>query len=176
MDSSDNPYASSSSTLIEANESIFVLASRLNRLMASLIDSVVSLLICIPTLYLFCYFAFGSGFFDEFLAKATSGSSYLYYLTASLLYYLSYFFLNGEFLLLRGQTIGKSLFGIKIETEEGKLPSLKKHLPIRYGIFFFIGAIPVIGGLLSIANILFIFTPDKKCIHDRLAKTRVVVV
>jgi uncharacterized RDD family membrane protein YckC len=36
------------------------------------------------------------------------------------------------------------------------------------------GQIPVVGQIFSFINILFIFTKEKRCIHDLVAKTKVV--
>lgn len=53
-------------------------------------------------------------------------------------------------------------------------PSVQKHLLVRYAVYFGLGYVPVIGGLLSIGNVLFVFRSDKRCVHDLVAKTMVV--
>jgi uncharacterized RDD family membrane protein YckC len=46
---------------------------------------------------------------------------------------------------------------------------LKRSLPITL-----FSLIPVIGGLLGLANIGFIFRKDRRCLHDIIAGTKVV--
>jgi uncharacterized RDD family membrane protein YckC len=45
---------------------------------------------------------------------------------------------------------------------------------IRGIVNWIIGAVPMFGGLYSIADVLFIFGKDRRCLHDLLAGTRVV--
>ena len=82
---------------------------------------------------------------------------------------------NGKFLLESGQTIGKKVLKIKIVDLNDELPS-KVHLLKRYGLYFGLGQIPVIGQWLSIINILFVFGKEKRCLHDYVGKTRVIKV
>jgi uncharacterized RDD family membrane protein YckC len=82
--------------------------------------------------------------------------------------------LNGKLLLKKGQTIGKRALGIKIVTLSDELPSFKKHLLKRYGLYFALGHIPLIGQLLSTINVLIIFSKQKRCGHDIVADTKVV--
>ena len=35
-------------------------------------------------------------------------------------------------------------------------------------------AIPKVGGVLALADILFVFRDDRRCLHDQIAGTRVV--
>jgi uncharacterized RDD family membrane protein YckC len=72
-------------------------------------------------------------------------------------------------------SIIKRTLGIKIVTLSGGLPSLKEHLLKKYCIYFFLGCIPLIGQLLSMVNIAIIFGKQKRCGHDLVAGTKVVV-
>jgi hypothetical protein len=45
---------------------------------------------------------------------------------------------------------------------------------LRDGVVRLIGLIPGIGTLFGRANILFIFSADQRCLHDRIAGTRVI--
>jgi hypothetical protein len=44
----------------------------------------------------------------------------------------------------------------------------------RYVSQWLMGMVPVIGILLRLADVLAIFREDKRCIHDHLAKTKVI--
>lgn len=74
-----------------------------------------------------------------------------------------------------GQTIGKKIVGIRIVDQEGKLPGLRTLLYRRYLPIYLLDAVPVVGGILVIADFLFIFRADRRCLHDMLAGTRVVM-
>jgi uncharacterized RDD family membrane protein YckC len=83
--------------------------------------------------------------------------------------------LHGYFLARNGQTIGKRLVStrvVSVATEEkASLTQLivVRHLPIALA-----GAVPVVGGILPLVDALFIFGKDRRCLHDRIAGTRVV--
>ncbi len=81
--------------------------------------------------------------------------------------------INGKLLICNGQTIGKKALGIKIVDTNGNLPE-KQHLIKRYGVYFLPGQIPVIGQIISLINVLFIFGPEKRCLHDLLGDTIVI--
>ncbi len=78
-------------------------------------------------------------------------------------------------LVTRGQTIGKKLLGIKIVTYPDEAnPGFVKVWLLRSFVNGLIGAIPMVGGLYSLVDVLFIFREDKRCIHDLIAGTQVV--
>ena len=79
-------------------------------------------------------------------------------------------------LTTRGQTVGKKLLNIKIVTfEDGSNPGFVKVFLLRILVNGLIGAVPLLGAAYSLADILFIFRDDQRCIHDLLAGTTVVV-
>ncbi|WP_193212212.1 RDD family protein [Luteolibacter marinus] len=83
--------------------------------------------------------------------------------------------INFKFLRDQGQTIGKKAVGTRIVTMDDRNPSLGDLIVKRYGAFTLAGLIPVIGGFIGLANSLAIFGRDKRCLHDYLAGTKVVV-
>jgi len=86
-----------------------------------------------------------------------------------------YFLLNGYLLYMKGQTLGKKIMKIKIIQLNGELPPLFKIYGIRYFAINLIYSIPIIGTLFQIVDVLFIFRNDRRCIHDFLAGTKVIV-
>jgi len=141
------------------------LASRWQRLWASLIDTLSILLITVPAMLLTTGF---SG------ASDGSDPSFGYTLFIGLLGISFFFFINRKLLTEHGQTIGKMVLGIKIVDLDGNLPGVMQHLLPRYATFLLPGYIPVVGQFFALINVLFIFAQDKRCIHDHVAKTRVV--
>ena len=99
-----------------------------------------------------------------------------------------YYLLNGYLLATRGQTIGKLVLGIQIVNRATcKLISLPRivlvrDLPITLPILITM-LLAVFGehdlgnitaALLPIVDGLFIFTASRRCLHDRIANTKVV--
>lgn len=140
-------------------------ASRWDRLWASLIDSLIMMVVVIPVMYF-------TGGFDG-ISEGVQPSLW-YSLFMSLLGIGVFFLINWKLLSVSGQTIGKRTIGIKIVTLTGNLPGVKEHLLKRYGVYFLLGQVPIVGGFLSIANTLFIFGKQKRCGHDFVAGTKVV--
>ena len=86
-----------------------------------------------------------------------------------------FYFLNRKSLINDGQTMGKSILKIKIVNADYTSAS-EQTLLKRYSILFLPSAIPFVGAWISAINCLFIFTKDKRCIHDIMTKTIVVDV
>ena len=83
--------------------------------------------------------------------------------------------LNGMLLAKHGQTIGKAIIGVKIVDTQQNAVGFAKLYVLRYLTIVFISMIPVVGSLLNLLNILFIFGKERRCLHDRIAGTIVVV-
>jgi len=140
-------------------------ASRWKRLWASLIDGLIMMLIVMPVMYL-------TGGFDG--VSEGIQPSFGYSLMLGLFGIAVFIVINGKLLSKNGQTIGKRILGIKIVTLSGELPGIKKHLLKRYGVYFLLGQIPIMGQILSLINVLIIFGKPRRCGHDFVAGTAVV--
>jgi uncharacterized RDD family membrane protein YckC len=88
--------------------------------------------------------------------------------------FIIFFLLHGFLLQQYGQTLGKRIMGIAIVTMDNQKPAFMLLIIQRYLSQWIIGMVPVIGIFLRLADILAIFRPDKRCIHDHIAKTKVV--
>ncbi len=93
--------------------------------------------------------------------------------------------INGYLLHRSGQTVGKKLLGMRIVDRHGDKPGLFRLVGLRYVPFPLIwtlwwsglfGMMSVVVMLYFPANYLFIFREDRRCIHDLIAGTRVVLV
>ena len=85
--------------------------------------------------------------------------------------------INGYLLVMRGQTVGKLMLGIRIvDSATGGKVSAAKVLGLRYIVFYGLQIIPVLGmrELVSFFDAVFIFRDDRRCLHDLLAGTKVV--
>ena len=136
-------------------------ATRSDRFVAAMIDAIIGIISITPVIY---YFGFDSLISPTLLFLA---GLFIYglFTTAILHGYLLYYY---------GQTIGKNYMSIRIENLDGtqaKLSTIyfKRMLPMQL-----LGLIPALGQVISgVINPLFIFSKDKRCLHDYLAKTKV---
>jgi len=78
-------------------------------------------------------------------------------------------------LATRSQSIGKYLMNTKIYDYETDEPAgFVKCFLLRVIVNGLIGAVPCIGPIYNIVDILFIFGEEHRCLHDQLAGTYVV--
>jgi uncharacterized RDD family membrane protein YckC len=76
-----------------------------------------------------------------------------------------------------GQTLGKWIVGIRmVDFDTGGPVPLGRLILVRYLPVQVVAAIPIIGRILPIVDVLFIFSADQRCVHDHLAGTKVVQV
>ncbi len=141
------------------------LAGRWLRLFGAIIDAILAFLVVIPVLLM-----------TDYMEYAMSGVIPLVYqLAIPAVAILSYAVLHGYFLAASGQTIGKKLVGIRIvSVSDGLNPGFLKILGLRFTPMTIVAQLPVIGAILGLVNILFIFGPEKRCLHDYIAGTRVI--
>jgi uncharacterized RDD family membrane protein YckC len=77
-------------------------------------------------------------------------------------------------LTTRGQSIGKIVLGIRIIKQDGGSPGFVRAALLRWIVPGLIGAIPYLGLIVSLVDVLFIFGPEQRCLHDLIAGTIVV--
>jgi len=145
------------------NTQQFILASRMKRLFARLLDGVFGLVSALVPGFVLTFLSDGNFNPESFLLGAVVGIIcfviYQWYLLAT-----------------TAQTIGKKYLKIKIVNKNGEQAGFFVNVLLREWLMGLIGIIPAIGGIIQIVNILFIFRDDRKCIHDLIAGTVVVSV
>lgn len=162
-----NPYAAPTARVVDEETAELVKSSRLVRLGAVLLDSAV---IVVPAIVL----AIAIPGFSTQKTGSTGGADILFgVLGLGLLAFFGY-----QLYLLHkyGQTVGKRMLGIKIVRGDGSRAGLGRIFALRYFVPGLIGAIPFVGFIFSLADPLFIFGEEKRCIHDMIADTIVVDV
>jgi uncharacterized RDD family membrane protein YckC len=88
----------------------------------------------------------------------------------------SFLLINGYLLATRGQTVGKVVAGTRIvSVSDGKIIPLWKIVFLRLLPIWVINYVPIIGSFFGLADSLFVFRKDRRCIHDWIAGTKVVV-
>ena len=150
---------------IDVEQATIDLASRWKRLGGALIDAIIELAILFPVMIIM-------GIWEESLrGEGLTLSQQAVYFAIALAVFLA---LNGYLLYTKGQTIGKTVVKTKIVDLSGNLPPFGKLLVLRYLIPWLIAAIPIVGGLFELVNVLFIFGSERRCVHDYIAGTRVI--
>ena len=165
--SKENLYAPPEANLVvPADESLgSELASRWMRLWGVCIDGLVSIAILGPVMYF-------TGYWDRAMANDISIIEASLY---GLLGLALYFVVNGYLLSKKGQTVGKLLVRTKIvSVETDEIIPLWKVIVLRYLPMGVAAQIPVVGSFFALANGLFIYRKDKRCIHDLIAGTKVI--
>ena len=162
-----NPYSSPAAAVADiAPVGAQELAGRGLRLGGAIIDGLILLAILLPLMFVGGYF---SGMMSgQEPALATK-------LMWAVMGFVLFVLVQGYPLSQSGQTWGKKALKMKIVDLEGRQPSFatligKRYLPVQA-----IGLVPYLGGLFGLVNVLFIFGEERRCIHDLIAGTRVVM-
>ncbi|MBC9251289.1 hypothetical protein A9179_13520 [Pseudomonas alcaligenes] len=167
MEPSQNPYQAPQAVLQEHSAEQPLLASRGARLGAVLIDTVLLALVTVPV-----------AIFDGTFSAAQQGiePSLGQQLISLLVGLVAFVLIHGYLLKNYGQTVGKRLLNIAIVDLQGQVPDFVPMVAKRYVLLWVLASIPLLGGLLALADCLSIFRGDRRCFHDLVAATRVVVV
>lgn len=75
----------------------------------------------------------------------------------------------------RGQSLGKKWLHIRIVKLDGSLPGFVNGVLLRAWLMSLITNIPYIGGLVGLVDPLLIFGQERRCLHDLIASTQVIV-
>jgi len=174
-----NPYASTATEPLAArpmpDSTGDELAGRFTRFVSALIDGVILMMILLPVQY-------ATGFMARASAQVAGiGESF----AMSLLGIGVMLALNGYLLFKRGQTIGKVLTKIQIvDFQSGLLlPFMKVYvyrylwtLPIAIVVILIPGVMDdMLFNLLILIDALLIFGADRRCLHDLIAGSKVVL-
>ncbi len=166
-----NPYAAPVAQVTEPVDFGFAKAGRMQRLLAVIIDSTVIVVPIILAIALPAY--------QDYVKRAggTTGASsalpaaMLVALGVLLLGYVAY---QLYWLWKNGQTLGKKIMKIKIVRVDGSRASFPRLLFLRAMVPGIVGNIPLLGPVLTLIDLLFIFGEPKRCAHDYLADTIVI--
>ncbi|PKO85761.1 MAG: hypothetical protein CVU18_18420 [Betaproteobacteria bacterium HGW-Betaproteobacteria-12] len=74
-----------------------------------------------------------------------------------------------------GQTIGKRAMRLRIVTfSEASNPGFAKAVLIRWWLISLLCTIPYLGWMFWLADGLFMFRQERRCLHDLIADTKVI--
>lgn len=173
---SANPYAAPTAVVRDLRDAgQIVLASRLSRLGAALLDSAI---VVVPAIVA----AIALPAYQDYAARASGsapapggmGVGMSIFLVACLLGMVALGVYQLVLLYRHGQTLGKKIVGIRIVRPDGSRASFPRVLLLRYLVPTLVGAIPLVGPFFTLVDLLFIFGEERRCLHDRIADTIVV--
>lgn len=151
----------------EKNVETLELATKWSRVGASFIDGFIILIVTVPMIYFM-------GGFDGLSQDPPVQAPLSMQLLVAFLGISFYAAINWKLLEAKGQSIGKRALNIRIVYLDGTQASRKDILVKRYCPYVLFSYIPFVGAFVSLANVLFIFGKQRRCLHDRLAGTKVV--
>lgn len=150
------------------------LAGRGIRLLAAIIDGILSMLFALPGLVMLSTRlvasggrmpAFGTPAFDSTLSA----------MGVILVGWIILMIIQCWLLTTRGQTVGKKLMGIRIvRFSDDANPGFVHAVLLRAVVVTILDNIPWLGLLFWLVDCCFIFREDRRCIHDLIADTRVI--
>lgn len=165
----NNPYAAPAARVVDAVvDGAPMLAERMTRLGAVILDGVFALIALLP---MFIDIFRAAGGLQAGMANPDYGALSM----VGAVLFLGLFVYNLVLLARNGQTLGKKILGIKIVRTDGSKAGLGRIFWLRMVLNAVIGVVPVLGVIYQIADPLFIFGDARRCLHDRLADTIVVV-
>ena len=158
-----NPYASPKAAVMHAGSGGGAeLAARSQRLVAAIID------------YLVFFVPLGVALVPMFMASGRMATGVIAGLLAGGLAFLAIVIRNCLLLARNGQTIGKKAVGIRVVRTDDSDAGFTRLFFLRGGLTWLLAAIPGIGNLYALIDVLFIFREDRRCLHDLIADTKVV--
>ena len=163
----NNPFLPPKANLEEGGQDSVELASRGQRLLAAIVDAIIGMAFGIPLMFLM-------GTWSS--VKTGVQPPWPLLLGTSAIAFCVFMLVHGYFLKTAGQTVGKKLVGIRIVDLSNELPAFGKLLGARYLPISLVSLVPVVGNILPMIDVLFILGSERRCVHDRIAGTRVVRV
>lgn len=164
--SEQNPYTAPESDVHVEVPGEHELASRWLRLGGAIIDGLIIGLAFWAIMYVFYWEAATTG-------TLSLADNVILALGGSVVFLL----INGYLLHSSGQTVAKRLLGMRIvSVHDGKILPLGRLFALRYLPVQLAPYVPILGPIFGLVNVLFIFGSEKRCIHDYMAGTRVVLV
>ena len=170
----ENPYAPPTSDVNAGQGPVPAegqLAERGTRLVAAIVDGLLYLVAAVPALIA----GFQSGAFREggstaiFRAFASGALGVL-----SAVAWVGLIIFQAYLIATTGQSIAKRWLRIKIVKVDGSPLNFVSGVLVRNWLIVVLQQIPVLNAILPLADALFIFRQDRRCIHDLIAGTKVV--
>jgi len=175
MNEPRNPYAAPRAEVadIDPSGAGLKLASRSRRLVGATIDTLLLVPVAIPVSFALAA-VIGIDLWASEAELDRLSEDPLFERLCELASVVGFYLLNGWLLVTRGQTLGKLILGMRIVHPDGSRVSAPRVLGLRYGVTMLISCVPVVGIWVWFVNVLWIFGPQRRCLHDLLANTIVI--
>ncbi len=149
------------------------LAALGDRLAGSIIDGLITTVVYLPVYFILLAIAVSLGGLDG--DGAGLFTSIILIVGAVVILVACFLAINGHLLSSRGQTVGKYVMRMQIQTDsDSRIPEFWPMFFKRYVALWALGMIPYIGALVGIIDALAVFRQSRKCLHDEIAGTKVV--
>lgn len=148
----------------------YPLASIMARLIASIVDGILSVVSIVAGLYFMLWLS-KHGYIvlprqEQINNNQIGLSVYISFFSfLSILTLVQWYLLSSS-----GQTIGKKLCMIRIVTQSGQTPGFVRAVVLRNWVRHLMSCIP----FFSLIDVLFIFSDSRRCLHDWFAGTKVI--
>ena len=175
-DSHHNPYSPPTTIDLEVASNIEYprLASRVLRLGATLLDNIFVVVAVLPVLLSEPFRDLMLASEDDEIGEFAVEQMDLILLGVTVILGIGLLIWNLILLDRNGQTLGKLCCGIKIVRTDYTKASFSRVFWLRAVVNALFTAIPVVGNIYALVDVLFIFGEERKCIHDMFADTIVV--
>lgn len=170
--STENPYSppTADPVPLQSADDGIQLAKLGDRFLGSLLDGLIGIGIAIPI----WGGLFWLGVFQSVEGMGRIGLGYT--TLVGVVHYILFMAIQWRSLAATGQSIGKKVANTRIATMDGSKPPVMDLVLKRYGFVTLISLIPFIGVILTWIDILMIFKKDRRCLHDLVAGTQVLVM
>jgi uncharacterized RDD family membrane protein YckC len=145
------------------------LAERSTRLGAALIDGG---LIAVPVLLALVI----GGLLSDQDTRNRNGSAFLVGALVAGAWWLGFSIFQCVRISTTGQSLGKKWTGIKIVRSDGSPVTFGSGVGMRNWLPSVIAAVPYLGSMFWLVDVAMIFREDRRCLHDQMADTKVIVV
>ena len=161
----ENPYSAPATdpTVVDPFNGQLQLATLSQRFAGAFIDSLINAAVILPM-----------GFAIGLYSTGPDKPGIIQTMGIGLIGFAIFVAIHWTFLNATGQTIGKKVAKTRIVTLAGKKPGMGDLIGKRYAFMNLVGIIPLVGGILSLVNVLFVFRKDRRCLHDLIGGTQVV--
>jgi uncharacterized RDD family membrane protein YckC len=164
----ENPYAAPQATVADyAQSGHLELAGRGMRFVGAFIDGLIMMILFVPLMFV-------SGYWS--MAMSGQQPGFAWQVGMGVAGFIIFLLVNGYLLNQSGQTVAKKLLGMRIVDLNGNKPEFFRLVGLRYGVNQLLQLIPIVNIVYWLVDCLFIFREDRRCVHDLIAGTRVVVV
>jgi uncharacterized RDD family membrane protein YckC len=168
-----NPYEAPRSEILHAADDSVELAARLRRLAAVVIDTICLVLAWLAAEWMLS--RTGIEFGTDKSNEDIWSSMWAFEPAYDAFGFAVYLLIQGPLLATRAQTIGKMLLQIRIVDMQGVRGSFARIVLLRELPGWIANVTTATGLIYSLVDALLIFRRNRRCVHDLIAGTQVVM-